>query len=288
MAVRLSGDDFSQKILQQLKIDHIDFVNKFDRKAHLAVILVGDDPASQVYVRNKAQKAEAIGFASTVFALPESTSQQELLELIDQLNQDNLVDGILVQLPLPKSIDSNAILLAIDPKKDVDGFHPINIGLLWSGKPRLVPCTPLGCLLILKDYLGSLSGKKAVIIGRSNIVGKPMAALLLAENATVSVCHSKTENLIDVTKNADILVVAVGMPKLVKKEYVKKGAVILDVGINRLQENSKSILVGDVDYDDCFSVAGAITPVPKGIGPLTIACLLKNTLQCAYLREQYF
>ncbi|HXH03133.1 MAG TPA: bifunctional methylenetetrahydrofolate dehydrogenase/methenyltetrahydrofolate cyclohydrolase FolD [Candidatus Competibacteraceae bacterium] len=257
------------------------------REAHgftpdLAVVLVGEDPASQVYVRNKAQQAKEVGMASFEHRLPASTRQDTLLTLIDRLNRDPAVNGILVQLPLPKQIDADAVLKAIDPAKDVDGFHPINVGLLTVGAKAMVPCTPLGCLLLLKDRLGDLSGQHAVVVGRSNIVGKPMATLLLAENCTVTIAHSRTRNLAEICRQADILVAAVGKPRLIKGDWIKPGAVVIDVGINRIEgEYGKARLVGDVDFDEAEKIAGAITPVPGGVGPMTIACLLRNTLTAA-------
>ena len=245
----------------------------------LAVVLVGEDPASQVYVRNKALQAQEAGMRSFEHRLSVHTRQVDLLELIEQLNHDPAVHGILVQLPLPKQIDSEVVLQAIHPAKDVDGFHPINVGRLAVGASAMVPCTPLGCLLLLKDRLGSLAGLDAVVVGRSNIVGKPMASLLLAESCTVTVAHSRTRDLPAVCRRADILIAAVGKPKLIQGDWIKPGATVIDVGINRVEgEYGKSRLVGDVDFDSALPVAGAITPVPGGVGPMTIACLLRNTV----------
>jgi len=244
----------------------------------LAVVLVGEDPASAVYVRSKGKQTREAGMASFEHKLPVDTSQADLLALVDQLNADASVDGILVQLPLPKHIDEQAVLLRISPEKDVDGFHPVNAGRLATGLEGFVPCTPLGCLMLLQDKLGSLSGLDAVVIGRSNIVGKPMAALLTKASATVTIVHSRTRNLPHYLRHADIVVAAVGIPHFVKGEWLKPGATVIDVGINRTDNG----LVGDVDFDGAASVAGAITPVPGGVGPMTIACLLRNTLVAAH------
>jgi len=248
----------------------------------LAVVLVGEDPASQVYVRNKGKQTLEAGMKSFEHKLPDTTSETELLALVEQLNSDPDVHGILVQLPLPDQIDSHAVINAINPDKDVDGFHLINVGRLSTGASGLVPCTPLGCLMLLKDELGDLSGKNAVVVGRSNIVGKPMAALLLAESCTVTIAHSRTQDLADVCREADILVAAVGRPQMIPGDWVKPGATVIDVGINRIEgDEGKTRLVGDVDYASAEAVAGAITPVPGGVGPMTIACLLRNTVQAA-------
>ena len=240
----------------------------------LAVVLVGDDPASQIYVANKEKMAVAAGMRSYVHRLPKNTSQDALLDLLRKLNKDKKVHGILVQMPLPKQIDTATVLRAIDPAKDVDGLHIENAGRLASGLPGLVPCTPLGCLTLLRDIVPNMTGLHAVVVGRSNLVGKPMAQLLLRENCTVTIAHSRTPQLSHVTRQADILVVAVGKPQLVKADWVKPGAIVLDVGINR----AGGRIVGDVDFDDVRGVAGYITPVPGGIGPMTIACLLGNTV----------
>jgi len=247
----------------------------------LAVVLVGEDPASKVYVRNKGEQIAHAGMASFEDRLPATTTQAELLALIDRLNKDPNVNGILCQLPVPKQIDPQAIINAIDPDKDVDGFHVVNAGRLATGGQGLVPCTPYGCLLLLKDRLGDLSGKHAVVIGRSNIVGKPMAQLLLNENCTVTIAHSKTKDLPGEVRRADIVIAAVGRPEMVKGDWIKDGAVIIDVGINRIEKNGKGRLVGDVDYASCYPKASAITPVPGGVGPMTIALLLNNTLIAA-------
>lgn len=248
----------------------------------LAVVLVGEDPASQVYVRNKVKQTEACGMRSFHHVLEVTTSRDSLISLIEILNNDPEVHGILVQLPLPDHLDSQDVIEAIDPKKDVDGFHTSNVGELWTGGKPFVPCTPLGCLKLLKSVDPDIAGKNAVVIGRSNIVGRPMAALLLNESATVTIAHSKTRDLPALCSQADILVVAVGYPQMVKADWIKPGAIVLDVGINRTEtEDGNTRLVGDVDFDDASRVAGAITPVPGGPGPMTIACLLANTLEAA-------
>ncbi len=247
----------------------------------LAVVLVGEDPASQVYVRNKGKQTTEVGMKSIEHKLDESTSQEALLKLISELNADDSVHGILVQLPLPKHIDEPTVLDSINYEKDVDGFHLMNVGMLNTGADGVVPCTPLGCIMMLKDRLGDLSGKSAVVVGRSNIVGKPMAALLLQESCTVTIAHSRTKDLPAVCREADIVVAAVGRPKMVLGDWIKPGAAVIDVGINRIEVDGKTKLVGDVDFDSAEPVAGAITPVPGGVGPMTIACLLHNTLQQA-------
>ncbi len=240
----------------------------------LAVVLVGEDPASQVYVRSKGKMTHELGMNSWEHRLPAETAQTDLLALIARLNADPAVNGILVQLPLPRHMDEAAVINAIDPAKDVDGFHILNVGRLATGQKAMVPCTPLGCLMLLRDHLGSLAGKNALVIGRSNIVGKPMAQLLLRDSATVTVAHSGTANLPDLCRQADIVVAAVGRAKFVAGDWIKRGATVIDVGINRTDDG----LVGDVDFDAASQVAGAITPVPGGVGPMTIACLLANTL----------
>ncbi|NMG44156.1 bifunctional methylenetetrahydrofolate dehydrogenase/methenyltetrahydrofolate cyclohydrolase FolD [Aromatoleum toluvorans] len=248
----------------------------------LAVILVGEDPASQVYVRNKARQAREAAMASFEYRLPYSVPQEKVLELIERLNDDPAVHGILVQLPLPPQVDADRVINAIRPDKDIDGFHPVNAGALATGGDGMVPCTPLGCLMLLKHRLGDLAGLRAVVLGRSNIVGKPMAALLLRESCTVTVAHSKTRDLADECRRADILVAAVGRPRMVPGDWIKPGATVIDVGINRIDTpDGKGRLVGDVVFDSAVEVAGAITPVPGGVGPMTIACLLLNTLEAA-------
>ncbi len=249
----------------------------------LAVVLVGENPASQVYIRNKAKQTVEVGMQSFEHRLAVETSQSDLLDLIDQLNNDPTVHGVLVQLPLPNQIDAQAVLDAIDPDKDVDGFHVVNAGRLLTGAGTpLVPCTPLGCTMLLKEYAGPLKGASAVIVGRSNIVGKPLALLLLAEHCTVTIAHSRTRDLPGLCRTADILVAAVGRPEMVRGDWVKPGATVIDVGINRVEgEGGKTRLVGDVAFEEAARVAGAITPVPGGVGPMTIACLLANTVTAA-------
>ena len=249
--------------------------------------MVGEDPASQVYVRSKGIQTLEVGMNSFEHKLDADTPEEVLLALIDELNADPIVHGILVQLPLPNHVDESLVTNHIAPEKDVDGFHIANVGLLGTGQQSMVPCTPLGCLLMLRDYHGSLSGKNAVVIGRSNIVGKPMAQLLIKESCTVTIAHSKTKNLESVCRNADILVAAVGRPHFVKDEWVKDGAVVIDVGINRLppEGDKKGRLVGDVDFENVSKIASAITPVPGGVGPMTIACLLRNTVTAACKRR---
>jgi methylenetetrahydrofolate dehydrogenase (NADP+) / methenyltetrahydrofolate cyclohydrolase len=254
----------------------------------LCAVLVGNDPASQVYVRNKGKAATAAGIQSFQETLPATTSEAELLTLIAKLNADDRVDGILVQLPLPKHIDPQRVIDAIDPRKDVDGFHAQNVGQLWSGGLRkaLIPCTPYGCMLLLRDALPALAGAEAIVLGRSNIVGKPVAALLLAESCTVTIAHSKTRDLPAVLRRADILVAAVGQPEMVKGDWIKPDAVVIDVGINRVgASDGKSKLVGDVAFAEAQGIAGSITPVPGGVGPMTIACLLRNTVIAACRRR---
>ena len=281
VARRIDGKAFAARLQAQVATDTQAFVAKHGVQPGLAVVLVGNDAASEVYVRNKGIQARAAGFLSEEIRLSTDTDQATLMATIARLNTDARIHGILVQLPLPAHLDSDAVLNAISPDKDVDGFHPVNVGRLWTGNALSVPCTPLGCLLLLKAELGDLRGKRALVIGRSNIVGKPMAALLLGADATVTVAHSRSADLPALCREADIVVAAVGKPEMVKGSWLKPGAMVLDVGINRIADGEKTRLVGDVDYADCAAVAGAITPVPGGIGPLTIACLLKNTLACA-------
>lgn len=255
-------------------------------KPGLAVVLVGDDPASQVYVGSKSKQTIDVGMASFKYHLPDETSQDALLALIDQLNRDPAVDGILVQLPLPAHIDASRVLCAIDPSKDVDGFHPINVGRSAIGAGGIVPCTPLGSLLLLKSVQDSLVGLDAVVVGRSNIVGKPMAQLLLAENCTVTVCHSRSRDLPAICRRADVLVAAVGKPEMIRGDWIKPGGIVVDVGINRVPAaDGKSRLVGDVAFSEACQIASAITPVPGGVGPMTIACLLRNTVEAARQRR---
>ena len=286
-AAIIDGAGFAADLRSRVAAGVAEFREKAGRAPGLAVVLVGEDPASQVYVRSKGKATEEAGMVSIEHRLPAATTQDALLALVQELNADPAVDGILVQLPLPKQIDEQAVIEAIDPAKDVDGFHPVNAGRLASGLDGFVPCTPLGCLMLLKDQLGDLAGLDAVVIGRSNIVGKPMAQLLLRESCTVTVAHSRTRDLPDVIRRADIVVAAVGRPRMIKGDWLKPGATVIDVGINRVpaDEPGKTRLVGDVDFDSALDVAGAITPVPKGVGPMTIAVLLRNTLVSACRRE---
>ena len=262
------------------------FIERAGRKPGLAVVLVGEDPASAVYVRNKGKMTVEAGMESLEFKLPASIGEEELLDLVEELNADDRVDGILVQLPLPDHIDEASVIGAVDPTKDVDGFHVVNSGRLATGQEALVPCTPLGCVMLLKDELGDLSGLEAVVVGRSNIVGKPMAQLLLAENCTVTIAHSRTRDLASVIHRADIVVAAVGRAEMVKGEWIKPGATVMDVGINRVTdtEDGKSRIVGDVATAEALAHVRAITPVPGGVGPMTIAVLLRNTLVAAHAR----
>ena len=280
--ILIDGKAFSQTIREKIKSHVKSLKDTSNITPGLAVILVGEDQASQVYVKNKGIQTKNAGMNSYEHRLEESVSEKALLELIQELNQDSKVHGILCQLPLPKHLNESLVINAINPKKDVDGFHISNVGLLNTGQKAMVPCTPLGCLLLLREYAGDLSGKSATVIGRSNIVGKPMFNLLLRESCTVTVVHSKTKNLEDLCRSSDIIVAAVGRPNFVKSDWVKPGAFVIDVGINRLttEENgvTKSKLVGDVDFESVKNMAKAITPVPGGVGPMTIACLLANTL----------
>ena len=282
----IDGKAFAERLRERVADAVPAFVEAVGRAPGLAVVLIGEDPASQVYVRSKGKATTAAGMASFEHRLPDTASQSELVSLVGQLNGDEAVDGILVQLPLPAGIDDKAVIEAIDPAKDVDGFHPISAGRLAVGEEGLVPCTPLGCLMLLKNRLGDLSGLEAVVIGRSNIVGKPMAQLLLAENCTVTLAHSRTRDLPGVVRRADIVVAAVGRAEMVKGDWLKPGATVIDVGINRVAEEGegKARLVGDVDFASASAVAGAITPVPGGVGPMTIAVLLRNTLVAAHAR----
>ncbi len=273
----INGKQISDTIREEIKSDVAALREKGVRPG-LAVVLVGEDPASQVYVRNKAKACEDLGFYSEVHRLPAETSQADLLALIERLNGQADINGILVQLPLPKHIEEKAVIDAISVAKDVDGFHPISVGNLMIGDDSLLPCTPAGVIELLKRTGNSPAGKKAVVIGRSNIVGKPVSLLLLRENATVTIAHSRTPNLPEVVREADIVVAAVGVPKLVKKDWIKPGAVVVDVGINRLDTGK---LCGDVDYEEVAEVAGWITPVPGGVGPMTITMLMANTLKAA-------
>ena len=284
----IDGKAFSENLVARVAVEAKSLAAKIGRPPALAVVLVGEDPASAVYVRNKIERTTTAGMRSIEHRLDTTTSQTELLALIDTLNEDDAVDGILVQLPLPKQIDEAAVINAVTPDKDVDGFHVVNAGRLATGQDALVPCTPFGCLLLLRDQFGSLSGLNAVVVGRSNIVGKPMAQLLLQDSCTVTIAHSRTKDLHAVCATADILVAAVGRPEMITGDFVKPGATVIDVGINRVpapeRGEGKFRLTGDVDYDSAAAVAGAITPVPGGVGPMTIACLLRNTLVAAARR----
>ncbi len=284
-ANKIDGKAFADKLCAGIADEVQRLKSEKSLSPCIAVILVGEDPASQVYVRNKVKRCEQLGIESIEHKLDESTTQAELLALIGRLNADDAVHGILCQLPVPEQIDDAAVIAAIDPVKDVDGFHTQNAGALSVGNNQLVPCTPLGSLMLLKDRLGDLSGKHAVVIGRSNIVGKPMALLLLQENCTVSIAHSRTRDIEVLCRQADIIVAAVGRPRFVKEDWVKPGATVIDVGINRIEEDGKSRLVGDVDYEAVAGKAAGITPVPGGVGPMTIACLMHNTLTAAKLQN---
>jgi len=284
-AKRIDGKAAAQAIREWVAVHVRDFEARIGRAPGLATVLVGEDPASAVYVRSKNRATAEAGMASFAHNLPDTLSEGELLQLVTDLNADDRVDGILVQLPLPKQIDAGRIIATIEPLKDVDGFHSLNAGRLATGLEALVPCTPLGCLYLLKQELGDLAGLNAVVVGRSNIVGKPMALLLLGENATVTVAHSRTRDLPDVVRRADIVVAAVGRAEMVRGDWIKPGATVIDVGINRIPtDDSKSRLVGDVAFDEVAAVAGAITPVPGGVGPMTIAMLMRNTLVAAHRR----
>ena len=275
MSTVINGRELADQMQAEIQKD-VEKMTQQGIQPGLVVLLVGENPASQTYVRNKERAAAKIGILSKVEKLPETISEEELLAEIDKYNQDSRFHGILVQLPLPKHIDEEKILLAIDPKKDVDGFHPMNLGRLFVGKPEMIPCTPYGIMKMFEAYDIDLTGKRAVVIGRSNIVGKPMAQLLLMKNATVTIAHSKTEHLAEVAKEADILVVAIGRGHFVTKEFVKPGAVVIDVGMNRNQEGK---LIGDVAFDEVSEIASYITPVPKGVGPMTITMLMYQTVE---------
>ena len=277
MANLIDGKKFADGLCEKIATE----VKKIkDKKITpgLAVVRVGEDPASTVYVNMKAKKTKEVGMHSVTRILDEKTSQEQLLKVVEELNNDDLINGILVQLPLPEQINEDSVINAINPDKDVDGFHAINTGRLWSSIDSLVPCTPLGCKMLLLNELKDLAGKKAIIVGRSNIVGKPMAALLIGESCTVTIAHSRTKNLQDEVKKNDIVVAAVGVPEMIKGNWIKPGATVIDVGINRIEKDGKKKLVGDVEFEEAEKIAGAITPVPGGVGPMTIACLLHNTL----------
>jgi methylenetetrahydrofolate dehydrogenase (NADP+)/methenyltetrahydrofolate cyclohydrolase len=285
-AIIIDGKARAAALRQSVAAGVAEFTAKHGRAPGLTVVLVGDDPASAVYVRSKGLATVEAGMISGEHRLPATTSEAELLALVAQLNADPAVDGILVQMPLPKHIDSDRVIAAIDPAKDVDGFHPVNAGRLVTGLDGLVPCTPSGCLMMIEEALGDITGKEALVIGRSNIVGKPMAALLTAKSATVTIAHSRTRDLAAHVARAEILVAAVGVPHLVKGEWIRPGACVIDVGMNRVPtEEGKSRLTGDVDFEGALSRAGWITPVPGGVGPMTIACLLANTLKAARARR---
>ena len=280
-ATIIDGKAFAARIRGQVA-DHVSrLVADHGLTPGLAVVLVGEDPASQVYVRNKGRQTKETGMHSVEHRLPADTSEAELLAIVDRLNADPEIHGILVQLPLPSHLNADLVINRIDPAKDVDGFHISNVGLLATGQKAMVPCTPLGCLMMLRDHLGPLAGAEAVVLGRSNIVGKPMAQLLLRDSCTVTIAHSRTRDIAEVARRADILVAAVGRPEMVPGDWIRPGATVIDVGINRIPGEGRSRLVGDVDFAGAVEVAGAITPVPGGVGPMTIACLLANTLTAA-------
>ena len=284
-ARRIDGKAAAAAVRERVAAGVADFERRTGRPPGLATVLVGEDPASAVYVRSKNRATAEAGMASFAHNLPETTGEDELLQLVTNLNADERVDGILVQLPLPKQIDSTRVIETIEPSKDVDGFHPVNAGRLATGLPSLVACTPYGCLYLLRHELGELSGLNAVVVGRSNIVGKPMAQLLLGENCTVTIAHSRTRDLPELVRRSDIVVAAVGRAEMVRGDWIKPGACVIDVGINRVPtEDGKGRLVGDVAYDEAAEVAAAITPVPGGVGPMTIAMLMRNTLVAAHRR----
>jgi len=284
-ANRIDGKAAAQAIHDRVGARVAEFQQRIGRAPGLATVLVGEDPASAVYVRSKNRATAESGMVSFAHNLPVTTSEDDVLQLVIDLNADSQVDGILVQLPLPSQIDATRVIETIDPGKDVDGFHPVNAGRLASGLPSLVPCTPLGCLYLLRQERGDLAGLEAVIVGRSNIVGKPMAQLLLAENCTVTIAHSRTRDLPNIVRRADIVVAAVGRAEMVRGDWIKPGATVIDVGINRVPaDDGKGRLVGDVAYDEVAEVAGAISPVPGGVGPMTIAMLMRNTLVAAHRR----
>lgn len=280
MAKILDGKAVSQRIKDELKIE-VENLKKEGKSVGLAVIIVGDNPASRIYVNNKKKACEQLGIHSEEFALPAETTEEELKALVEKLNNDDSIDGILVQLPLPKHINEEAVINTISAKKDVDAFHPSNVGKIMIGNYDFLPCTPAGVMELIKESGISVEGKNCVVVGRSNIVGKPQAMLLLQQNGTVTICHSRTKDLAAVTREADILVAAVGVPELIKGDMIKEGAVVIDVGMNRLPDKK---LVGDVDFAECEKKAAAITPVPGGVGPMTIAMLMKNTVKAATLK----
>ena len=281
MAKIIDGKKISQDIIEALAVEVQEFSDSYNTLPGLAVVLVGEDPASEVYVRNKIKRASEVGIYSTKHLLPVTSSQEVLIETIQKLNNDPAVHGILVQLPLPDHFVEKVVIEAIHPAKDVDGFHPINVGALVSGTAELTPCTPYGCMLLLKSIHHDLSGKLAVVVGRSNIVGKPMASLLLQADCSVITVHSRSKNVEQLCAQADIIVAAVGRPQMIKADWIKNGATVIDVGINAIDIDAKRKLVGDVDFNDVEPYVGAITTVPGGVGPMTIACLMKNTLTAA-------
>ena len=281
MAKIIDGKAYAEGLRARMAKTVVELKAKHGLTPGLAVVLVGEDPASKIYVANKAKQTIEVGMNSWEHKLPASTTEAELLALVDKLNKDPACHGILVQLPLPKQINSEKVLSALNPDKDVDGFHVVNVGRLSTGQESLVPCTPVGSVMLARDALGSLAGLEAVVIGRSNIVGKPVAQLLLAENCTVTIAHSKTKDLPAVVRRADLVIAAVGRAEMVKGDWLKRGACVIDVGINRIERDGKGRLVGDCDFASCEKVAGSITPVPGGVGPMTIACLLRNTVRAA-------
>jgi methylenetetrahydrofolate dehydrogenase (NADP+)/methenyltetrahydrofolate cyclohydrolase len=288
----IDGKIYAGKLLEEIHPLSKEFLDNFNRKPCLTVILVGDNPASKIYVKNKILTAKKNGIETQEILLASDVSEDELIQQISILNKNENVDGILVQLPLPKHISEKKIINIINPSKDVDGFHPTNFGKLFMGDPKFIPCTPLGCLYMLKHEIEDIKGKNAVIIGRSNIVGKPMASLLLSSDCSVTITHSKSKNIEEHTRKADILIVAVGIPKMIDEKFIKPGAIVIDVGINRLEtknndnSSNKGVLVGDVKFEKVLKIAKKITPVPGGVGPMTIACLMHNTVKAAYINKK--
>ena len=288
----IDGKMYAEKLLKEIHPLSKEFLHNFNRKPCLTVILVGDNPASKIYVKNKILVAKKIDIESREILLSSDITEDELIKHISILNKDQNVDGILVQLPLPKHISEKKIINLISPLKDVDGFHPKNFGKLFMGDPKFIPCTPLGCLYMLKQEIEDIKGKNAVIIGRSNIVGKPMASLLLSSDCSVTITHSKSKNIEEYTRKADILIVAVGIPEMIDEKFIKPGAIVIDVGINRLESknndnsSNKGVLVGDVKFEKVLKIAKKITPVPGGVGPMTIACLMHNTVKAAYINKK--
>ena len=288
----IDGKMYAEKLLKEIHPLSKEFLHNFNRKPCLTVILVGDNPASKIYVKNKILVAKKIDIETREILLSSDITEDELIKHISILNKDQNVDGILVQLPLPKHISEKKIINLISPLKDVDGFHPKNFGKLFMGDPKFIPCTPLGCLYMLKHEIEDIKGKNAVIIGRSNIVGKPMASLLLSSDCSVTITHSKSKNIEEYTRKADILIVAVGIPEMIDEKFIKPGAIVIDVGINRLESknndnsSNKGVLVGDVKFEKVLKIAKKITPVPGGVGPMTIACLMHNTVKAAYINKK--